>query len=381
MQTVTRRMSLNDGAVEVIANAISDKAKCGGCILVGFDGDKHVFKSTFSTAVTRLVDKNLKVKAIHADDYYSPGLWMDGYEVEKEGWNFGNLGRDIKKELGCGSWDVVVVDGFNLFNVESEGGFREGFDLRVHLKADERTREWVIASNGNDRDAAKLARENKQEYVKSPGYDYIVDTSIEFWRNVNPKVYELCIEMYGKAPIDAALVELPDGNIRDMGRPASKAEDRGHWLRDKGVYWVDAPVAEVVMYEPTYPVIAEVRLDSSSALVRDKLDDAFMSSRNYTDDGSYHVLSVRNNPESPNLVFGVARFDEMQKTGILNCDLMLVDQGDLKPGGPMDYWVKRRNQKIRINPLPGPTDVVDFDVVAVGGRLEAVRIGFRKNRG
>ena len=365
------RININDGAVERIAKQIDDAAgTTNKPITVGIDGDKHVFKSTYTKALFRALRmRSLPVKLIDTDDYYEEGWYMDGELVKEERWDWRRMAGDIRLARESGEFDVILVEGYELYNIVSASDMvpRE-FNIKIRLEADEATRQWVFQSyDGLDPEkAVKATEEWVQSYPEELriDHDFIVNTSIDFWKTAEPTVVELFVEQFGSDPREAIFSLLPDGGA--LKKTGALPEDKV--FRDGQLDKLELNVKDVVEYLPLRPLISECDLVPPTSEAKKKLDDLFNVERQYAPNGKYIALFAERQ------IFAIGRFDAEK----LTCDLITITGEDMSPGGPVDYWVKRRAEMIRINPIHGTRDMVGADVRVKYDRLAGVDVMLRK---
>ncbi|MBM3250133.1 MAG: GNAT family N-acetyltransferase [Candidatus Omnitrophica bacterium] len=364
----TRFLRLNDGAIEMISRHIEEAAsRKKGVILVGIDGDKHVFKTTITEALNRELHKDLSRKVINADNYYEEGMFLDCELVQKEGWDWRRMGYDINSLRQARDVRVVLAEGFELFKICQETDIRpEDFDIRIHVAADPQTRQWIFCEidGCKTREVRLRLQETKQEYPDSLKfyYDLVLDTSVEFWQRAEPVVYRVFEEFFGRK-FDLSLSILPDGGVledpgkyRDM-RPPS-CDER-----------IIVPVKDISEYAPHRPLIAECYLDPEAS-DKAKLDGVFAGGSERTKNGRYMILAC------DRVLFALARFEERPAEGsqAANCDILCLDWNDFRPGGPLDYWIKRRKQMIRVNPVQGEVTLAGLEPKVEYGKLTGAAI-------
>ena len=358
-------LGLHAGAIERVSRHIYDMKKAvRGTLLIGIDGDKHAFKSSFAKAVATDVGIKYgqKVRVFDSDDYYIESMYMDGAPIQQEGWDWNKLSRDIAEARKSGKFDIVIVHGFELFKLCGNTATKmDEFDLKVQVASDEATRQWIFMGKGySEEKAQERAREAVQQYPPSlnAGYDFIVDTSIKFWRKVRPAVMELFIE--GRGP--ASITILENGAL--LPRTGEQDDETIKKLQ-KGTRNFEAVVTGIHDYAPVSPLISEVKLARSP-----ELEKLFNVSGAISPDGEFYALAADRQP------FAVIRFDAA--TG--NCDVLSVDINDVMTGGglsngaPFSYWAGRRGRVIRFKLLDAPEDLVSLEVVLSGDNLKAVKL-------
>ncbi|MBF0216628.1 MAG: hypothetical protein HQL30_06500 [Candidatus Omnitrophica bacterium] len=361
-----RYLDLNKGAIENVAREIEvRRVSAGRTLVVGLDGDKHAFKSTFVKAVERELDKRLKVKVIKLDDHLIEGWYVDGEMIREEGWDWYRIAGDIAVSSDSGQYDIIFVEGFELFNIAKRSNIpMDGFGLKIHVVADVDTRTWGFMCDGvGDREAArKMAVEIIEKYPEglTVDYDLVVDTSIKNWGEAKAEIYELAREEYGPGIPDMTLSILSGDGFLNLG----KAEEHADPFVLAGTEELYFPIAGIHEYMPQTPLISECKLDVSDPEKGLALGNLFNSEMSGISGNNYYALFA------DRMFFALIRSNEAET----DCDLIYIDGKDIAPGGPVDYWVARRKTPIKVYPMRPKRCVEEVMVEVHGGTLEGIKI-------
>jgi len=193
----TNKLGLKQ-VMRLIIARVKDKKKP---LLIGIDGDSRTGKTVLSDDVALLLPADIRYKIIHIDNYHvlEGGAHLSGdltayidqfgssggMMLEREYWDYGSAGDEVNLSVNSGQFDVIILEGLNYLYVEKLnylGPVKPRFDIKIHLIADQETREYIYMKRFTSEAALLNMKDYLNNYVQkypaeSVNYDIIIDNS------------------------------------------------------------------------------------------------------------------------------------------------------------------------------------------------------------
>jgi len=184
----------NRTGFEQALNMITDRARAKKPLLVVIDGDSHVGKTTLAKDLFFGLGHQ-HTSVIYLDSFYSEeelppdyiahieqyGPIHGGIKNTIESWDYKAAGEQLLQQANSGQYDVIILEGLNAINVELANANALHFDVKIHVTADQQTREHIYKSS-NPTDPPGMMNKFLDTYVtkykQEMSYDLIIDNSL-----------------------------------------------------------------------------------------------------------------------------------------------------------------------------------------------------------